>query len=250
MNRISHFPRQRGYVLITSIIFLVLLTLVALVALKNSGLEARMGANNVLHTQAFESSEASRRIVNTLVDTTVFNRGWPAKVGGSVDNSEFDSVSMGLLTNPYTTCGTSTAPTTYGVCLYPLAGTPNSWLSNPECNGAFPCSLFPNSLSTDAQYSIPVTTISGSSSSGGSSGGSSSGSSAMVTGTVAVFKLNAALAAGSGAQMNAGYLGAGHGSSANGSYLYFLINSHGRDQGSTAQAGSDTSTIFRDTIRN
>lgn len=244
MTFMPNLPRQRGYVLITSIIFLVLLTLVALVALKNSGLEARMGANNALHTQAFEASEGSRRLVNILVDTNVFNRGWPATAaGGLINDSEFDSVSLSLLTKPYTSCGTSTTPTSYGTCLYPLAGTPSNWyFQNSECSGAFPCSKFPNGLDTDAQYKVPLTTSSSSSSSGGSS--------PMVTGTMAIFKLNAAIAPGSGAQMNAGYLGAGHGTASNGSYLYFFINSHGLDQGTTAQAGVDTSTIYRDVIRN
>ena len=243
MTSMSNLPRQRGYVLITSIIFLVLLILVALVALKNSGLEARMGANNALHTQAFEASEGSRRLVNILVDTNVFNRGWPVNAaGGLVNDSEFDSVSLSLLTNPYTSCGTSTAPTSYGICLYPLAGTPNNWyFQNSECSGAFPCSKFPNGLDIDAQYKVPLTTSSS------SSGGSSS---QMVAGSMSIFKLNAAIAPGSGAQMNAGYLGAGHGTASNGSYLYFYINSHGLNQGTTAQAGVDTSTIYRDVIRN
>lgn len=252
MNSIPNVRRQRGYVLITSIIFMVLLTMVALVALKNSGMEARMGANNALHTQAFEASEASRRLVNILVDTNVFNRGWPATAaGGSVNDSEFDSVSLGLLTAPHTSCGTSTAPTTYGVCLYPLGGTPIDWyFQNTECSGAFPCSKFPGNLDVDAQYKVPLTF--GSSSGGSSSGGSSSssgGTTPMISGSIAVYKLNAALAPGSGAQMNAGYLGAGHGTASNGSYLYFFINGHGVDQGATPQAGADTSTIFRDVIR-
>ena len=242
MNSISNFTRQQGYVLITSIIFLVLLTMVALVALKNSGLEARMSANSAYHSQSFEASEISRRLVNTLVDTNVFNRGWPATAaGGSVNDSEFDSTSLGLLTKPYTTCGTTTAPNAYGFCLYPLAGTPNNWyFSNTECSGAYPCSKFPKNLDADAQYRVPLTT--GSSSSGGGV--------QYIAATASIFKLNAALAPGSGAQMNAGYLGAGHGTPGNGSYLYFFINSHGVDLGGAPQAGSDTSTIFRDVIRN
>ncbi|MDB5977778.1 MAG: hypothetical protein JWR07_4538 [Nevskia sp.] len=247
MNSIPNLRRQQGYVLITSIIFMVLLTMVALVALKNSGMEARMGANNALHTQAFEASETSRRLLSILVDTNVFNRGWPSTAaGGSVNDSEFDSVSVGLLTAPHTSCGTSTAPTTYGVCLYPLGSAPIDWFfQNTECSGAFPCAKFPGSLDIDAQYKVPLTF-------GSSSGGSSSsgGTPPMISGTIAVFKLNAALAPGSGAQMNAGYLGAGHGTASNGSYLYFFINGHGVDQSVTPQAGADTSTIFRDVIRN
>jgi Tfp pilus assembly protein PilX len=255
MKANSTARNQRGYVLITAIIFLVLLTIVALVALKNSGLEARMGANNTLHAQAFESAETSRRMLNILVDTNVFNRGWPATAAnGTVNDSEFDATSLSLFTKPASACGTSATPTNYGVCLYPLGGTPSSWYTiNSECSGAFPCASFPMSLDVDAQYKVPMSSIgvgTSSSSSGGSS--SSSGSSAYpsIIGTIAVYKLNASLAPGSGAQMNAGYLGVGHGTAANGSYLYFFINGHGQDFGNTAQAGADTSTVFRDVIRN
>jgi hypothetical protein len=253
MKTVPAARNQRGYVLITAIVFLVLLTIVALVALKNSGLEARMGANNTLHAQAFESAETSRRMLSILVDTNVFNRGWPiTAAGGTVNDSEFDATSLGLFTNPPSSCGTSTAPTSYGVCLYPLAGTPINWYaSNTECSGAFPCAAFPLSLDTDAQYKVPMSSIgvAGSSSSSGGSSSGSSGSNPTIVGTIAVYKLNAALAPGSGSQMNAGYLGVGHGTASNGSYLYFLINGHGQDFGTTPQAGVDTSTVFRDIIR-
>ena len=41
---------SQGFVLVTALIFLVVLTLVAVTAVKSTGLELRMSSNNALHT--------------------------------------------------------------------------------------------------------------------------------------------------------------------------------------------------------
>lgn len=53
---------QRGYALVTAIVFLVLLTVVALAAIRGTGLELKSTANNTLRAEAFAASEISRTI--------------------------------------------------------------------------------------------------------------------------------------------------------------------------------------------
>lgn len=66
-----------GFALITALVFLVVLSFVALIALRGTGLEARMSANNGMQNQAFESSEASRRLLDSVADDYVFSHGPP-----------------------------------------------------------------------------------------------------------------------------------------------------------------------------
>jgi len=83
--------REHGFVLITALIFLVVLTLVAVTALKGTGLEMRMSANNAMHTEAQESSEAPRQIVARLIEVLGFNAetGWPTSIYGATPVNQF-----------------------------------------------------------------------------------------------------------------------------------------------------------------
>jgi len=71
---------SQGFVLVTALIFLVVLTLVAVTAVKSTGLELRMSSNNALHTEAFEAAEAPRQVVGRLLESLGFNVavGWTA----------------------------------------------------------------------------------------------------------------------------------------------------------------------------
>jgi len=82
--------RQTGAVLITSLIFLLVLTLVALVASQSSVMETRMSTNAVIKKRAFESSEALRTGTDDLLDAHLFNRGWPSAFGGGLPNGLFN----------------------------------------------------------------------------------------------------------------------------------------------------------------
>lgn len=88
--------KQSGAVLITSLMFLVVLTLVALVANQSTVLEARMSSNTIVKGRATESSEALRVGANDLLDGHLYNRGWPIMyTGGTLDNSLF-SIPSGI----------------------------------------------------------------------------------------------------------------------------------------------------------
>ena len=92
----SHQPlpaSQRGAVLITSLIFLVMLTVVAVVANQSTVLETRMSTNSIVKARAVESSEALRTLSHELIATSCYNHGWPDSItgltGGTVREDEF-----------------------------------------------------------------------------------------------------------------------------------------------------------------
>ena len=81
----SHQPlpaSQRGAVLITSLIFLVMLTVVAVVATQSTVLETRMSTNAIVKARAVESSEALRTLSHELIATSCYNHGWPDSITG------------------------------------------------------------------------------------------------------------------------------------------------------------------------
>ena len=228
---------QRGFALITAILFLVLLTLIAISAFKTSGLEAKMGANNALHAQAFESSEIVRHSVESLVDANVFARGWPTTIGGTVAPAQFGTTT--LLTNKINCSSASPSSySTYGFSICTDSGAPRNWYdSNSECTSSGTCAFTPGQLDTDALYAQSVSTT------------PNDGSADKVNGLVNVYKLNTSLATGAGVQQAAGYMGLGRAAAAGGGLIYFYINGHGMDYRSR-QAPVDTSALFREVIKN
>lgn len=65
----------RGYALVTAIVFLVLLTIVALAAIRGTGLEVKSTANNTLRAEAFAASEIGRTLVSRQIDALCANAG-------------------------------------------------------------------------------------------------------------------------------------------------------------------------------
>jgi hypothetical protein len=85
--------RQRGIALFVGLIFLLLLTVVALVVMRGTVLEMHLTSGTARHEQAFEASEATRAIPEVIINDHVFNRGWPKSWGGDVPDSMFDLAS-------------------------------------------------------------------------------------------------------------------------------------------------------------
>jgi hypothetical protein len=81
---------QKGVVLFVGLVFLIMLTVIALVVMRGTLLEMHMTAATAQHELAFEASEALRPIPEALLVDHVFNRGWPASWGGSVPDAMFD----------------------------------------------------------------------------------------------------------------------------------------------------------------
>lgn len=88
----KHCP-QRGYVLVTSLIFLVVLTLIAVTAMDLSSMELKMSSNANLKSRGLEASESLRNIGGEILDAHVYNRGgWPAAIGGTVSDNTFELI--------------------------------------------------------------------------------------------------------------------------------------------------------------
>jgi hypothetical protein len=109
MPRRPLHAHQRGAVLITSLIFLVMLTIAAVMANQSTVLETRMSTNAIVKARAVEASEALRVASNELVDTHLFYRGWPQLLGGTLNNSLFD-MPTGLVLNTTSNWGTGNDP--------------------------------------------------------------------------------------------------------------------------------------------
>ncbi len=92
MYRTAIERRERGMVLVTALILLAVLTLIAVVAMRTTTLDLRMGTNAMLKARAFESSEGARVQVPDPLDDHVFYRGWPG--GDAVGNPGPDDFDM------------------------------------------------------------------------------------------------------------------------------------------------------------
>lgn len=216
--------KQSGYALITAIIFLVVLTLVALTSLRSSGLELRMGSNFALRTESFESSDSPRLIAGRLLDLHTFNRGWPVSLGGQVPNGEFDF----------------TVPTGFA-----LPATVTDWYINnadeaANCEtpflsaGGTPCALL-----TDASYNRNVA--------------AAGQSPYVVRSEFSIFKVRVDLNPGAGTAMLAGYEGTGKSVASSGGRIFYYVQSTGRDGAALAadtESQSRTGAMFRHVIRN
>lgn len=76
-----------GYALVTAIIFLVLLTLVALAAIRGTGLEVKSTANNTLRAEAFAASEIARTLTSRQIDSLCGNAGADG-ISAAIDGSD------------------------------------------------------------------------------------------------------------------------------------------------------------------
>lgn len=72
----THRNLQEGLVLVTALVLLVVLTIVAVVAMRTTTLDLRMTSNNMLKTRAFENSETARRQVALVLEDHSQSRDW------------------------------------------------------------------------------------------------------------------------------------------------------------------------------
>ncbi len=201
---------DRGYALVTGLIFLTILTTVGIFTLRNTALEMMMSANNNKNAQAFEAAEATRMIVSTLIDPHVYNRGWPKTIGGAIDDDFFrNAIPTGL-----------------------TISNNGNWYDRPFQTSS---SFNPLDLSTvDAHYSDDIY--------------SAGKNRFTLQGIAAVKPLRVDIQPGSNAAMSAGYEGLGKGAGAGGGNIFFYVVAQGQDPG--AQATRYTAAIHRYVIRN
>lgn len=225
MNMPVTRSRQRGIALFVGLVFLVVLSLVAVIAMRGTLMEMRLVTNVARHQQAFETSETLRAVPIALFDEHVFQRGWPEQLGGSLPDDDFDFklttdmlavVKAGLQKN--------------------CAGTVDLFYGNlePTC-GSLPAeSRYDTSTwHPDAVLSMCDVT--------------SSSCSRDVTATVSIVPDGTVLAEGSGGAQAAGYRGLGGGAAAGGGSMYFEVMSVGTVPG---DGRAVTMAQYRQSIRN
>ncbi|MDQ2971957.1 MAG: PilX N-terminal domain-containing pilus assembly protein [Rhodanobacteraceae bacterium] len=217
--------RQRGIALFIGLVFLVVLSLVAVIAMQSTLLEMRMVTNVARQAEAFQISDSGRAVLTGPTGTSLFAQslelgGWPVSWGGDVPDADFDmSVAAGI------GC-TGSAPWSLGDCpatvvnfvnaLTTAHGTPLKLLygalDNPGADGvnpedpANPSTWLTDAIMTFTDPNNPSGTISA---------------------TLSVVPDGIGANAGAGAAQAAGYRGLGVALASGGAARYFQIKSAG-----------------------
>lgn len=196
--------RQRGVALFVGLVFLVVISVVAVIAMRGTLMEMHMVNNVAAHESAFEVSESLRAVPVALFDDHTFNRGWPAgEMGGTVPDTDFGT---------YPQCGSKDLgskgvsctmlkavkvrnDTTGMVNLYEIAYQSGEYAYDPT---------------TWTAHAADMTITSGASKA-----------------DIWIRPDGTALDAGNGAAQAAGYRGQGNGSASGGGSMYFEILSRG-----------------------
>ena len=75
---------QRGIALVIALVLLLVMTMVAVVAMRTTTVDLKMITNTVLGRRAFQNSEGGRMSIGKTLEAHVFFRGWPIAAGGVV----------------------------------------------------------------------------------------------------------------------------------------------------------------------
>jgi hypothetical protein len=230
----QHHPRtaQQGIALFVGMVFLVILSLVAVMAMRGTLLEMRMVNNVAAHERAFEVSESLRAIPLALFDDHTFNRGWPTKeMGGAVPDAKFGT---------FPQCGTKAVGSNGISCdvlgdLNIRSPSTGVLLNLYEVQFATGEKSYDPAtwMTSDPDVTIAVCDGSGSCSNGGSA-------------RIWIRPDGTALAAGSGAAQAAGYRGEGNASASGGGSMFFEVLS----EGTANSARAVTLSQYRQRISN
>lgn len=225
MNMPVTRSRQRGIALFVGLVFLVVLSLVAVIAMRGTLMEMRLVTNVARHQQAFETSETLRAVPIALFDEHVFQRGWPEQLGGSLPDDDFDF----KLTSQMLTVFKNGLRKN-------CAGALDLFYGNlePDCSGMAAENRYDtNTWHPDAVLSMCDVT--------------SNNCSRDVSATISIVPDGTVLAEGSGGAQAAGYRGIGGGAAAGGGSMYFEVMSVGTVPG---DGRAVTMAQYRQSIRN
>jgi hypothetical protein len=96
-----HSPSHHGFALIVAMVMLLILTMVAVIAMRSTTLDLKMSANTTLAQRAFQASDGTRDSVSPVLASHVFYHGWPSAIGGDVaDSADFDIPEALAVTDP------------------------------------------------------------------------------------------------------------------------------------------------------
>lgn len=218
---------QRGIALFIGLIFLLILSIVAVMAMKGTLVEMRMTTNTARHETAFEASEALRSVPISLFDEHVFARGWPTSFNGDVPDSEF----------------TYSTDLPAGLLAKAKSALQNDCSSEPSLfygtlQGA--CNGMPKETLYDASTWHPDMVIA-------ICDTSTESCAADVDAKIAVVPDGTVMKEGAGGAQAAGYRGLGIGAAAGGAEMYFEVKSVATAPGNGT---ATTHTQYQQTIRN
>ncbi|MBQ0784719.1 MAG: hypothetical protein KBT66_10840 [Amphritea sp.] len=81
---INNHNRQSGYILVTGLLFLLVITLVGVTSMNLSTVDYKISSNTAFHVDAFENAESARQTAGSeLLFEYIKNRGWTG-IGFSV----------------------------------------------------------------------------------------------------------------------------------------------------------------------
>ncbi|MBI2801519.1 MAG: hypothetical protein HYX63_14775 [Gammaproteobacteria bacterium] len=79
---------EHGFALIVALVLLLVMTMIAVVAMRSTTLDLKMTTNTTLNRRAFQNSDGPRVAIGPALSYHVFYRGWPQSIpGGVVPNS-------------------------------------------------------------------------------------------------------------------------------------------------------------------
>lgn len=212
---IGRYKRYQGYALATALLFLGVLTIVAVTALRMTTVDVRMTHNNALRQRALVNSESGRTVILQPLEEHIFNRGWPESKGGDVKDANFSAA----------------FPTGFDVLNRDQNNQPNN-LYEANANTEDPYSR--DGLDKDLEYEFD------------GNGNGDYGDPADITSNIAVYRTQVIQSPGSAIAGSSGYLGVGYGLANNGAALYLEL----RSLGEAALGKATTASEYRHIIRN
>ncbi|MBI4693395.1 MAG: hypothetical protein HY749_05180 [Gammaproteobacteria bacterium] len=206
----KHLTRQRGLALVVALVLLLIMTMVAVVAMRTTALDLRMASNTTVTRRAFQNSDGARVSLGPMLDAHVFYRGWPGAIGGSLPANVVFPVPVEVK----------------------IADATKMYYMGD--NGTLAEAIKSAPRAVDVRFRADVNN-------------DGSVDAADMFADLWVSRLGALPAPGSGAAQGAGYLGPGVGAAGSDAYVFFDLRSKGESVGNAA---STTSADYRALIRN
>ena len=97
IKRRTNGNAQQGVALIIALILLMVLTMIAVVAMRTTTLDLKMATNQTITKRTFQISESGRMRIHETLDSHTFYRGWPVAIGGTVAASTNFSIPADLV---------------------------------------------------------------------------------------------------------------------------------------------------------
>lgn len=219
---------ERGFVMVTSLIFLLILTVIGVTAMMNTSNEQQITTNVTMRVRAQEGSDWSRGLINYVMGNHFFYRGWPSPMGGlaagtfTIDPNTSASLAVRGTgaTTPGCAVGPANPPAGHAACpcLVTADGT-GAPLYDDKITAGYATSIIDYTC-PDARISID----------------SNGDSTADLTSDVYIVHLGIFLPAGVATAQVAGYEGTGKGTAGGGAHIYLDIRSRGTEGTQTATA--------------